>query len=193
MFVVGMRNLESKRYFFSAVDLSTAPSFGIFSPSKESIFKPNLIFDLLKRFTKKDPCPAGGSVILVNAKPFCRIDPRSRPNLVDYGQMYFPDIEYWIDTNPNYPGIYYPQYGRDCLFGGVPSGSSCLIRDWNWDIKFFGEPPLNKKDHLLISRGDSQLLRSGKRKVLLEMRFPYLTVSSKKGDSLFGYWALKYK
>jgi hypothetical protein len=41
-----------------------------------------------------------------------------------------PGIDYWVDTNPQWPGVYYQQIGGQCPYGGEPSGPNCQLRSF---------------------------------------------------------------
>ncbi|MFZ4713769.1 MAG: glycoside hydrolase family 16 protein [Bacteriovoracaceae bacterium] len=62
-------------------------------------------------------CPNGGEV----SGPNCQIKSFDLPP-VD------PGISYWVDTNPNYPGVYYSKIRGLCPFGGNPQQQNCQLR-----------------------------------------------------------------
>lgn len=56
---------------------------------------------------KSRVCPAGGEV----AGPNCQVHAFEKPKVI-------PGVNYWIDPNPNFPGVYYPKVNGACPFGG---------------------------------------------------------------------------
>jgi len=58
-------------------------------------------------------CPAGGEV----AGPNCQVYGFEKPAVV-------PGVKYWVDPNPNYPGVYYAKVNGACPFGGS-AGVNC--------------------------------------------------------------------
>jgi beta-glucanase (GH16 family) len=66
--------------------------------------------------TEKFPqrfCPAGGT----QTGSTCQVKKFDRPVVV-------PGVKYWIDADPNYPGVYYAKINAGCPFGGA-AGVNC--------------------------------------------------------------------
>jgi len=68
---------------------------------------------------KERTCAAGGDV----AGPNCQVHAFDRPAVV-------PGVNYWIDPNPNYPGVYYKTVNGGCPFGGS-AGVNCQFEALN--------------------------------------------------------------
>jgi beta-glucanase (GH16 family) len=62
---------------------------------------------------KARTCPAGGDI----AGPNCGVHSFQKPHVV-------PGVNYWLDTNPNYPGVYYQKVNNSCPHGGS-AGVNC--------------------------------------------------------------------
>jgi hypothetical protein len=39
-------------------------------------------------------------------------------------------VSYWVDPNPNWPGIYYAKVNNACPYGGVSSGPNCQVKSF---------------------------------------------------------------
>lgn len=64
---------------------------------------------------KARTCPAGGDI----AGPNCGVHGFERPHLA-------PGVNYWVDKNPNYPGVFYAKINGSCPFGGN-AGVNCYF------------------------------------------------------------------
>ncbi len=64
-------------------------------------------------------CPAGGTV----AGPNCQIKGYPKPATPD---VLVPGIDYWVDTDPRWPGVYYRTINGQCPVGGS-AGVNCQL------------------------------------------------------------------
>jgi beta-glucanase (GH16 family) len=78
-------------------------------PKARSTTYPSVCVSKIKART----CPAGGEA----AGPYCQVHGFERPKVI-------PGVNYWIDSNPNYPGVYYEKVNGACPFGGG-AGVNC--------------------------------------------------------------------
>lgn len=62
-------------------------------------------------------CLYGGT----GGNPNCQVKGLSSPE-------FNPGVEYWVDTNPRWPGVYYKKLGGDCPAGGTPSDGNCRVK-----------------------------------------------------------------
>jgi hypothetical protein len=69
----------------------------------------------------RNPCPFGGTVAGDN----CQLQPFANG-------VVFPNVKYWVDANPKWPGIYYKAIQDKCPYGGIRSGiENCQLMKLN--------------------------------------------------------------